>query len=632
MIHGFNSGPESFDEMKNFLLSSGKYLPGQVMSANYKNTSWARFNVNKTVVSNYIQMLLYKARSDMKLVSGQIDIVGHSMGGILSRFYIQSSNFKNDINKLITLNTPHSGSPWGTLGCEVISILSGSYNCPYNAITDLSVLSWEIRNKLNGYINPIINVPVHSIVTETLSFENSFYNSLTNRLKGTHNSNIYYLIFSNLPELTLSNFFNGEEHDLIVSVSSQKGGLSTQNTTLVSNQWHGSTKNPYVISSVFNLLNTPTSSLHFSPYDYNPVTLTAKPNLTKNQINTLSPVFKMDPDSFKIISPLNNTHFPLNAVFSVDITTSLPISRIAVICDYNNEYLLYSNNNNNSSNQFLVDTIFDNPGPKRLLAIGIDTLSNIYYYDTLTINIDINNTFITQLRIDSLLLVSTITGETPKITALTNHGQIDFSDFSELNFYFYTNNAGVENGKIIGYNVGYDSFRVEYNGIWSNISKITVIDAEINPCLLYGFNPYILEGSSKVICSDETTTLNATGGAWYQWSTGATTSNITVNAGTYSVTISNFLGCNDVVGIVVYEQTNIPSATVNDQTICAGQSATLTATGATSYVWSNGATSNTINVSPVTTSTYTVTGITNGCQSSYVRTSNSKSRAQHNCK
>ena len=61
----------------------------------------------------------------------------------------------------------------------------------------------------------------------------------------------------------------------------------------------------------------------------------------------------------------------------------------------------------------------------------------------------------------------------------------------------------------------------------------------------------------------------------------------------------------------------LPAVTVNSATICSGQMATLTASGATNYVWSIGGmmgdTSNPISVSPITTATYTITGTTNGC-------------------
>jgi gliding motility-associated-like protein len=54
--------------------------------------------------------------------------------------------------------------------------------------------------------------------------------------------------------------------------------------------------------------------------------------------------------------------------------------------------------------------------------------------------------------------------------------------------------------------------------------------------------------------------------------------------------------------------TAVQPVTVNNVTICPGQTATLTANspGATSFTWSNGATTPTITVSPTTTTTYTV--------------------------
>ena len=59
-----------------------------------------------------------------------------------------------------------------------------------------------------------------------------------------------------------------------------------------------------------------------------------------------------------------------------------------------------------------------------------------------------------------------------------------------------------------------------------------------------------------------------------------------------------------------------PSVTVSvsSGTICLGESTTITASGATSYVWSNGQTTNPITVSPTTTTNFTATGTdSNGC-------------------
>jgi pimeloyl-ACP methyl ester carboxylesterase len=40
----------------------------------------------------------------------KVILIGHSMGGLVARSYIQSSAYRNDVDRLITLGTPHRGS------------------------------------------------------------------------------------------------------------------------------------------------------------------------------------------------------------------------------------------------------------------------------------------------------------------------------------------------------------------------------------------------------------------------------------------------------------------------------------------------------------------------------------------
>ena len=53
-------------------------------------------------------------------------MIGHSMGGILERLYIQQIDNKNT-NKLITLNTPHFGSKIGDYMIDLESLQSMPY-------------------------------------------------------------------------------------------------------------------------------------------------------------------------------------------------------------------------------------------------------------------------------------------------------------------------------------------------------------------------------------------------------------------------------------------------------------------------------------------------------------------------
>jgi len=93
--------------------------------------------------------------------------------------------------------------------------------------------------------------------------------------------------------------------------------------------------------------------------------------------------------------------------------------------------------------------------------------------------------------------------------------------------------------------------------------------------------------------------------------TNTTSSPITVSF-TVSAT-SGFCTSFDYVDVVVFP-TPVAAVSGNNQ-ICVGASTTLTASGGTSYLWSDGSTTQSITVSPAVTTTYTVTAINNGCAS-----------------
>ena len=123
-------------------------------------------------------------------------------------------------------------------------------------------------------------------------------------------------------------------------------------------------------------------------------------------------------------------------------------------------------------------------------------------------------------------------------------------------------------------------------------------------------------GEDVTICEGESTTLTAFGGDSYEWSTGETTQSITVNPNentTYTVTafIGNAFGSDEITVFV----NPIPIANAGENIeINQGASATLTASGGDSYEWSTGETTQSIIVSPIVTTTYTVFVNLNGCE------------------
>ena len=122
----------------------------------------------------------------------------------------------------------------------------------------------------------------------------------------------------------------------------------------------------------------------------------------------------------------------------------------------------------------------------------------------------------------------------------------------------------------------------------------------------------ITASGSTTICAGDSVILAASGGDSYLWSNGAITPSITAFAsGTYILSATN--GCGTDTSSIIVTTINPPSATISASgptTICVGDNVTLNATGSSSYIWSTGATGNSINVSNA--GTYFVV-VTNSC-------------------
>ncbi len=156
-------------------------------------------------------------------------------------------------------------------------------------------------------------------------------------------------------------------------------------------------------------------------------------------------------------------------------------------------------------------------------------------------------------------------------------------------------------------NITYTVTATDQFGCRANVSATVVVNVI----------PSVNVLGNRSFCEGSSTTLTATGGSYYTWSTGDNGNSISVNSiGTYSVTATNSLGCQNSESVLVTSM-NLPTISISGRSdICEGGMDTLTAGGASQYVWSTGETSSSIQVMPTTTTTYTVTGYGyNGCMS-----------------
>ncbi|MFN5430799.1 MAG: FG-GAP-like repeat-containing protein [Cyclobacteriaceae bacterium] len=140
-------------------------------------------------------------------------------------------------------------------------------------------------------------------------------------------------------------------------------------------------------------------------------------------------------------------------------------------------------------------------------------------------------------------------------------------------------------------------------------------------------NPFptatISASGATTFCQGGSVTLTASTGSSYLWSTGATTQSITVGtAGNYTVRVTNVNGCSATSAATTVIVNPLPTATITASgatSFCPGGSVILTASAGASYLWSTGATTQSITVGTAGNYTVRVTNV-NGCSATSAAT------------
>ncbi|MDX9812234.1 MAG: PKD-like domain-containing protein, partial [Bacteroidales bacterium] len=174
----------------------------------------------------------------------------------------------------------------------------------------------------------------------------------------------------------------------------------------------------------------------------------------------------------------------------------------------------------------------------------------------------------------------------------------------------YLWNTGATTQSVIVNTTGSYSVTITDTNGCSSTSAVTEITVNPLPTAL------ITPDGPTTFCVGDDVILTSAPGAAYLWSNSETTQSITVIAsGTFSVTLTDANGCSassQPISVTVHPR---PVATITPggpTTFCQGESVVLASSSASSYLWSNGATTQSVTISE--TGNYTVT-ITdgNGC-------------------
>ncbi len=220
-IHGLWSNPLTW---RFPLVTDGRFRIRQV--ADYRDSNAARFATNAGLLRVEMERVRQRLR-DAGVAGTQADVIGHSMGGILTRLGIQAgdyerfdNSYRGDVRKFFTLDTPHTGSPlanllvtiWRTpiVGWIAAEAFGGiGFVIDQGAVEDLAVGSTAIAEIDRT------NVPAHAVVgvggSEWLPAASGPLAALS----------VAVDFFS---DTGIEDLYLGLEHDVIVTRDSQEGG------------------------------------------------------------------------------------------------------------------------------------------------------------------------------------------------------------------------------------------------------------------------------------------------------------------------------------------------------------------------------------------------------------------------
>ena len=206
----------------------------------------------------------------------------------------------------------------------------------------------------------------------------------------------------------------------------------------------------------------------------------------------------------------------------------------------------------------------------------------------------------------------------PTTPVITASGPVTFCDGGQvtLTSSYTTGNAWSEGSTGLSITVSmtgvYSVTYTDPSGCSSTSAPITVL-VNPNPSI-----PIITPNGPTTFCQGESVILSSSQGTGNAWSDGATSQDNTVtSSGTYTVTYTDGNGCSATSAATVVTVNQLPVVDGGiDQTICAGDWATLMGLGNLTWTWDNGVLDG-VPFQPTATATYTGTGTdANGCSDS----------------
>lgn len=482
LVHGLWSSATAFQKMVQNVKAAMLLPAALILPVNYKATNDAWFYDNRYVVPDNITTLLTTARN-YNYSAGKVDVIGHSMGGLLARLYLQSSAYsqKKDIHKLITLNTPHSGSQGANILLNPNSAtsavarivaepaiklfnLSTSSSIYNGAVGDLSINSYSM-DYLNSYSLNNNVVPTHTIITKSQM----------------EDDNLFHLIYAAAGSLNLMSatsfrnyLFYNYQNDMVVSSTSQSGGVPTAASTTFYNQSHmGSPNNNDLIDEIVDALTkNPNNAGYFCQNGFTPVD---QQTHYREAEDTSS--LQLIPGSIAINYPSQNLSFNPGDVIPVNISSSNDISKIMLqsINLASNSGALDTTMSNGVINYKIPGDAF---GSLKFIAFGYDS-DRMIGFDTVTININQTASLDSlSLAADTIYVQKNKTASVSVASFFNNGHNYDVSMLPAVQYQVANTSYAKHNGYnlIKGLKIGTTQLTVTYLNMTKNIPVVVTAE------------------------------------------------------------------------------------------------------------------------------------------------------------
>lgn len=422
----------------------------------YEQTNGASFknNAERNIIANGIDAVFKTAR-DNKYSCGNVILIAHSMGGILSRLYLQSTfngnsgyqNYRNDIQKLITINTPHYGTQFSNYISDPKSKYSiikvtdnfGVRKVVVNGVTKILGLNDAIRDlKVDSYAQEnYVNIPLakqNKVPSHTIS------TYVTNPASVKEDSEVAQLIAKNVltpKSIFIDDNYKVDKSDLVVPFVSQRAGFNWEESD--NNRFHiGSSRSSGVKSEVKKLINkSPNDPLSFLKSGFVPKTLRYRPE----EISSGSFIHaKILNDSIRINNIVKGQSFNAGDSILVTYKNSNGIQYVDCFL-FGVKSTDYGVGSSNSSLKLKTDS--NEIGLRIIYLFGYDSNNELLAVDTVNINLN------TKIQLDSIKM-------NPRIFELPiGYDQ----NISILGYYHDGSIKNLQN--VFGLNLIYDETKIE---------------------------------------------------------------------------------------------------------------------------------------------------------------------------